>query len=243
MKKGILPYLLILAGFGLGLVVLFFIFDKIIMPAVVSGSEIVEAPDVAGLKLEKAEKAIEDADLKTEVSVYKYSLEFGENEVMSQIPPGGVKVKTGRHIYLTVSKGKETVDTPYLLGKETHTARYLLSRKGLTLGSAEYEFNDSLPAGRIVRQNPKFGAETPYGSSINVVVSKGPETTTIVPNLLMTSFKDAETVLKDHMLILGEVEFVEDETYLPSTIITQSPPPGEIVLPQTPVNLSVTKEK
>ncbi|MHC4346796.1 MAG: PASTA domain-containing protein, partial [Planctomycetota bacterium] len=54
-------------------------------------------------------------------------------------------------------------------------ANTVITAVGLTVGELSYEYSDSTAADLVISQNPVAGAAVPAGSSIDLVVSLGPD--------------------------------------------------------------------
>lgn len=65
-------------------------------------------------------------------------------------------------------------------------------------------FSETVPAGVIIRVETKAGTEVPRGSDITVVTSQGPELIA-VPNVIGKSLPQAQKLLTDAGLVLGQV--------------------------------------
>ncbi len=95
--------------------------------------------------------------------------------VIRQSPESGTSAAAGKSVDLVVSLGNavEQVDMPDLLGKDVDTAKDLLEKAGLTLGSVKYEKSDSYEMNTIMWQQNDAGTKLDDGTSVNVKVSTG----------------------------------------------------------------------
>lgn len=237
--KSVLPYIYVIAGFFLAIYLIVLIADKLIMPSYVHDRETVTLPDVQKMKLDEAIVNLELLELRYVVNAEQYDSELQEGYVVKQMPKPNSEIKVGRTIFLTVSKGTETVEVPYLIGRSVRKAREILMQKGLILGDAKYVFNNEVPRDTILSQSIPYRQKAPYESIINVEVSKGPELEFAMPYLLDSSFQEAIKIILEHGLIVGNTKFVKDETFSPGTIISQSPQAMEMIQANTVVDLVV----
>ncbi len=237
--KKVLPYIYVVAGFFLAIYLIILVADKLIIPSYVHDRETVSLPDVRKMKLDEAITNLELMQLRYIVNAEQYDSKLPEGYVIKQMPKPNSEVKVGRTIFLTVSKGVETVKVPYLIGRPVRKAREILMQKGLVLGDTKYVFSDEVPKDTVISQSIPYGKEAPYESIINVEVSKGPELEFAMPYLLDLSFPEAIRVILEHGLIVGDTVFVKDETYSPGTIISQSPQAMEMIQKNTVVDLVV----
>lgn len=234
------PYILITAGFFLGIIVLVLLMDKVIMPAVVHDNEVIAVPDIYGKSFEDAKEILADNDLSYSIAAEQYSTEFRPKTVIKQSPKPGTTVKMGRRIFLTVSKGKETVEVPFLTGRTLRNASMLLMRQGLYLGDTLWDYSSTFLKDTIISQNIAPGSDVAYGDSIDVIVSKGSVNQVEVPQLISFLITDARILLASYGLEIGEIEYVtEDDTFQSGTIIDQNPKFPEMVEKGSKINIVV----
>ncbi len=98
-----------------------------------------------------------------------------EGTVLTQDPPAGTKVDTGTSIDITVATGPGTVAVPDLRFKDDSGALQAISDAGLRVGLRTEEFDPTVPAGQVARQNPTAGIVVAKGTAVDYVISKGPE--------------------------------------------------------------------
>lgn len=143
------------------------------------GPERIQVPDdVEGSDLEDVTAQLEELGLKWEIA-YEYSgKKIGT--VLSCTPNERAAVSKNDIIKLTVSRGEkntgeETVIIPNLINKEEGKAQEKIEEEGFSVGEVRYEFSDTVPKGVVIRQTIKSGGNAPRGTTIGLVVSKGPE--------------------------------------------------------------------
>ncbi|OHW62645.1 serine/threonine-protein kinase PrkC [Andreesenia angusta] len=141
------------------------------------GPEVEEilVPSLLGESLERAKSIIEENELELGDVLYEYSPE-SEGTVISQTPRANKNVEKGATVDLIVSKGEELseVSVPNLAGLSLENAKNRLSASGLSVGSVSEEFSNR-SAGTVLFQGIESGAKVEEGTSVNLVVSKGPE--------------------------------------------------------------------
>jgi len=134
-----------------------------------AGPEQVTVPAVVGQSQDDAEQALEDAGFKSKVE-RAYSDSVPEGEVISASPEPGRAVSKGRTVTLTVSRGKEGVAVPGLVGNTQQGAEQALQGVGLSAEVTERESSE--PPGTVLEQNPAGGATVEPGSTVALVVAK-----------------------------------------------------------------------
>ena len=140
------------------------------------GNESPDMPDVVNMSLEAAKSQLEGMGLKVKVeNVEDDSVE--ENHVIKTSPVSGEKVKLGKTVTLTVSKGRGKTTVPYLVNKSYDDAAAALSNVNLQVGSVSYENSDSVEVGYVIRQGLDANSQVDKGTYVDLVISTGPKET------------------------------------------------------------------
>lgn len=149
------------------------------------GTELITVPSLIGVDLKDIGIRLANLSLERGAVDKRYDDKYAENQVMSQDPESGDKVKEGTEINLTVSKGKqpERVNMPDLKGLTLDKARKVLENNKLVLGTINKEESTQYNSGQIVSQNTNSGVLVEEGSVINVIVSKGPGSQELVETI------------------------------------------------------------
>lgn len=137
----------------------------------------VSVPSVVGFSQADAEQALKDAGF--DVTVAGREAKDGETvgNVLEQTPAEGTATK-GSTVRLVVAAEAGPVAIPNVVGQTLEEARTRLSDPNLNLGTqVTEEFSDSVEKGRVIRTDPEVNSEVKSGSSVTIVVSKGPEPT------------------------------------------------------------------
>ncbi len=95
------------------------------------------------------------------------------DRVIRTDPPSGESVLVGSTVTVVVSKGKEEVQVPVLIGQTREEAKSTLEAAELRLGLVDSEPSDR-PAGTVIRSNPTAGVPVGKGSQVDLVLSSGP---------------------------------------------------------------------
>ncbi len=201
---------------------------------------IVEVPDIVGMPHIQAQAALREKGLVPRLSAEKYDKNFPAGTVISQSPLGGEKVKVGREIYYTLSKGEEYVEVPDVRRLTLREAQLELENHQLQLGNVDQISDPTVPKDHVISQNPREGTSVSIGTRVDLVVSKGAEPeTAIVPDLLGLTEAQAAAVLADNLLDLGEVTGAPSQAPT-GTVIAQIPQAGEEVPVRTKVDITVS---
>ena len=157
----------------------------------------VTVPDVVDMPFEEASTTLTDLGLvvaePVEQVVVDPTVEPGT--VLEQDPVADTEVDKGTEIVLTISRAPRTFPVPDLTGATVEEAQTILADASLKLGEQTPEASD-FPEGQIIRQEPAADEEVPKDTPVNVVVSSGPEITTVsVPDVTCLSFGQAKAQL------------------------------------------------
>ncbi len=114
--------------------------------------------------------------------VEEYNVAVSAGLVLSTSPEAGTTVKTGDTVTLNVSKGGEikTVLIPQFVGMSEKKARQEIEKLGLKVGTVSYEYSDQA-AGTILNQSRIAFQTVVEGTSIDFIVSRGPEPVVTLP--------------------------------------------------------------
>lgn len=203
--------------------------------------EEVAVPDLIGMDYEQADQKLKDINLVLNVTGYDYSNEFDKDQIISQDPGEGRKVKEGRQINVQVSKGAKLVDVPNVQGVDIQTAMKRLSDADLNMGDRDDEYDEEKPEGTVISQNPKKGASVKAGTEVDLVVSKGKKPATVaVPDLTGLTVDKARLKLQDLKLVLGEEKHASSTEFYENQIASQDKAVGEMVDEGTTINVVVS---
>lgn len=202
--------------------------DFLVMPSYTRHNVTVSVPDARNLDYAEAENILTAADLRVKRVVERYLANQPRNIVLAQDPPPNTKVKPGRHVYLTVNSGRQTlVAVPDLKDLSLRQAKNRIASSRLILGAVQ---RDTLPSpyqNIVTRQNPASGDSLIPGTAVNLWISGGLGDQRIqVPDLTGLHIDQAE-----HALLRAKLRLIVlTDPGIPATAIDtvqrQTPPPG-----------------
>ncbi len=234
-------------GFLGFLLVMLILFDVWIMPRYVGLDKVVNVPNVVGMTQLRAFQYLREQGLQPVMRGQYFSNTVPAGYITAQLPYPASEVKPERRIYLDVSKGKQTIEVPRLVGLTLREAKLALLRaEGLQVGRVTYNYNDNLQPDYIYAQSIPMGTKVTVGTQIDVSVSLGARDVYVVmPDLIGKSVDEAQILISSLGLILSSTSKAErtelNETLRPGTIISQVPQKGDSVRSGTPVTLTVTR--
>lgn len=239
--RKLLPYGLVVFIFFMSLYLFFLLFDGIIMPSLIHSKDIIKVPDLSGKNLDEGIAIVANSKLAYKISHEVYSEEFPNRTIVKQVPYAGSEVKEGRTVYLTVSKGKETVSVPYMVGLPVGVARVELLKRGLELGEINYDFSETIGKDSIMAQSINSNKYVPYGSAVNIVVSQGSNARDPIPSLIGLWLDEVNAIIEANGFELGNINYVQSETFTPNTIVSQFPIQGELHPKGTRIDITISK--
>jgi eukaryotic-like serine/threonine-protein kinase len=127
---------------------------------------------------------------------------------------------------------------PDLTGKTLAQAQVAATAAGLAVEQVEARYSQQ-PADQIIEQNPAGGAQAAKGSTITVVVSRGPQVVA-VPDLGGQYYNQAASILDQNGLVPARKD-APSRTVPKGAIVDQSPAAGAGVAPGTTVTLTVSQ--
>ena len=139
-------------------------------------------PDLTGMTEADAIAAIEKLNGHASVSYEASTLK--EGTVIRQGTPAGDAVTPNSTVTIVVSSGKPDAEAtsepqellPSFIGLSMELAQRTAEELGVTLVEGDYIYDDNIPYGSIVDQEPAGGAKITKGMAIKVQLSAGPET-------------------------------------------------------------------
>jgi len=229
-------------------------FGSTVVLVVSAGSERIAVPAVVGMHIDDARQAIMDAGLNVGRVIMRPDADFEVDTVIESNPVAGVEIGAAVPVDLVISSGPEIVELPDVTGMSERDAIATLTELGLRFTVNE-EYDNDVPAGDVIRQDPEAGVEVQSGDTILLVVSLGPEPVA-VPDLSGMTENQARSALEAVNLQLrvsnstqpvadpGQDGLVVDQVPDPGTTVDQGatitvtlgefiPPPTTTTLPPT----------
>lgn len=124
-------------------------------------------------------------------------------------------------VFTFLTRGGE-VPVPDLRGKDVEAALQVTSRLDLGMRIARTGFDESIPPGHIITQDPRAGTRTRKSRIVRVVVSRGTQTVH-VPNLTGLSMRRVELQLSQAGLKVGRVARTHSDEKDEGKVVAQSP--------------------
>jgi beta-lactam-binding protein with PASTA domain len=240
--KKLLTETAITAGvFAIGFIILLIAADAMIMPIFTRQGSEVDVPNVLDLSLQAAEARLKEADLSVTIGGEEFDPNRPKGSVILQIPEGGSKVKNGRNVLLTISKGSASARVPELEGFTLREARLMLEREGLQPGEIIWHTDFEKPDGVVIFSVPPAGTVMRLNADVQLVVNRVETQLLInVPNFIGLDLNEARSMAQDNYLLIGDVNYSVDDELLPETVMAQSVAPGMDIRKWSVIELTVS---
>jgi eukaryotic-like serine/threonine-protein kinase len=134
--------------------------------------------DFVGKQIEQVVAALDSQEVQfKDIEIIEVNSPEIVGKILSQSPAAGEEIITeDTEVVLTVSKGPEKITLINLIGNfnEANLKEYERS-SGFKIHVIDEKYSNTVPAGNVMEQTPKAGTNLEKGSTVNVVLSKGPE--------------------------------------------------------------------
>ena len=137
---------------------------------------------------------------------------------------------------INYSTGPKQVAVPPVVGLDYSTALQQLQAAGFAVARTDVESDQ--PAGVVVSQVPSGSSTATKGSTVNLSVSNGPQTTPL-PDVTGQTEADAKTTLKAAGFKVSVTKQDTDVETFDGVVISQDPPGNSQQDPNTVVTLFV----
>lgn len=178
-------------------------------------------PDFTGLVLKDAQYYASERGLKLIINDSLYVPAYPGGMVLEQLPKGGVDVKAGRKIYITINSfAQKKLPMPYVAGRSLRQAKNMLESAGFGIQTLEYV--EDIATNYVLAQifdgvevTDESAIKAEKGSGVTLRVGVSPEqNSTTVPRLISRALFDAKSKLWEQGLNVGEVTYDEGITLL-----------------------------
>jgi len=241
--KIIVPLLFFLTAVG-GLAG-FFAVDRYVMPRIAGVTrDMVNTPDVQGMDYEAGRDKLFKAGLLTETRGKEFDDSVPEGAVISQFPEPGSPVKKGRKIAVTVSRGAEAAMIPLVRLMTERQARQELKKAGFNVGNVKKQYHETQALDVVIDVFPPAGTTISRAMDIDLVLSRGPRPTHAeVPNIIGESLAEARKKIENAGLKVGKIDYQNNTSLVPGTVMSQSAAPGAKVPLESQVGIVISAIK
>ncbi|MCI0594993.1 MAG: PASTA domain-containing protein [candidate division Zixibacteria bacterium] len=238
-------FFFLLLALGMAFMIFIVLFDKIFMPTAVRHDDDRLVPSIVGFTVDSAGVILKEVDLGVAVVGEEFSTSHPVGVIISQLPPPGMRVREGRLIKVSVSKGNPRLVVPNVVGMGRRQAELLLLDYGLYVGETVEVDTAGVEKGTVLSSFPLPGAGVAPQSRVTLTVAAGgvePDSTW-VPNVVGRSLEEAKKRIAASGLQLKDLDYEDNELVLPGTVLKQEPPGGMAVRRGEKVKLWVARSE
>ncbi len=231
-----LPALIVSIGVVIGTVwTLTQVFDG--LPVDGGAPALIEIPDLTGSEQAQALQDLQNLGFKVGIENSADSSVPAGSVIRTQ-PPSNTIINPDSLVTIIVSVGPEAFPIPYVLDIETERAIYLVEENGFTLGQVLEVNDEKIPRGFVISQNPVAGTKMSPGTTVDLVVSKGPSLIKI-SDLSRKSPEDAIQILETLGFKYELIEEYSEDVEI-GLVSGTLPKAGEIVTPDELIQVIVS---
>ena len=148
------------------------------------------------------------------------------------------RVKQGTEVKVKISKGKQKVKVPNVIGFNFNQAQAMLERDGL-VASIQYATNEEEEKNNVFKTEPEANTEVEKGSTVILYVSQGNSKEVEVPKLIGKTIEKARKECEETLELIVVVEEV-NSSEPEGTVVGQSISAGTRVAAKTTITLQVS---
>lgn len=199
-------------------------------------------PNLVGAPLEAAQRVTSGLGLEMKVEDKLFSAQYAANQIVSQQPPAGTRIKVGQHIHVLVSLGPPRVAVPNLVGTSLRAAQITATQRGLAVGNVAALPWAGAGPDQVVAQDPPALAANMRSPVVNLLVSRGESPPAyLCPSFVGQPLAVVRRTVEKAGLKIGTVTPVPTDAAPQGTILDQSPAPGSKIDPDTAISFQVAQ--
>ena len=163
-------------------------------------------------------------------------------QVIKTTPEANAEATEDTEIVMQVSKGAEKKTVPNVVGQKDADAQNAINSAGLSVGTVTYDYSDTVAQGIVISQSVDGGKKVDAGTTVNLVISNGPEPAAkvSVPPVTGSSESTARQLLRSAGLNVGNVTYQHSNSVAAGNVISCSPGVGSSVDEGTTVSLVIS---
>jgi len=232
----------ILIFLSTGIFLILFI-NYLLMPTYINQRSIIAIPNLEGLSVIEAESITKSEGIQVIVADTIFTNDINPGIILEQFPAAGKEVKVGRAIKIKITQLNQKILVPELLGKTLRSSEIELDQIGISVDSVYYSYSPNYPKGIVSWQSPAPLDSVRKGFGVRLEVSTGlaPNDFVTVPDLQGIFYSEAIKKIDEIGLKEGSVQFINQDKFLPNTVLNQNPKEGTKVSQDSPINLIISK--
>jgi serine/threonine-protein kinase len=184
------------------------------------GNRIV-VPSLAGMSQVQAANAVAELGLKVDVIQEVFSEDIPKGKVITSDPAGGGRVEIAGTVHLIISKGKDRIEIPNLVGLTVEEAAAALKKSDLKVGRVSEKYSDTFETGLLIDGIPASGSPVRKDSTVDLIVSKGLEQVDLANFKGKTSDQAQSELTAAGLIVSSKYEY--SDSIPVGTVISQTP--------------------
>lgn len=194
---------------------------------------------VIGLPAEEAQERLEAQGFRPRVEERSADPAIPAGHVLWQDPPPAVELPANTVVRLTVSEGPASSVVPDVTEFIADQAARILQAGGFRLGAVD-SVAAPQPAGVVLSTRPATGTSRPAGSSVDLVVSRGPANIR-VPDVVGMDRLQARQAIEAAGLRVGTITTRAARRQTPGRVLEQRPAAGTLSPRDGRINLILVR--
>jgi len=202
--------------------------------------EEIQLPDFAGKTFEQAQEEGKLLGITVVMGQESYHHIYEPGQIISSVPSAGSTIMEGQEVKVNISRGKNKGVAPTLVGKDVNEAISYAEEYGFKVNVTVIESH--LPKDTVITQDPEGGKEVKSGTAIEIEVSDGKGKEKVkVPNLIGKTPDEANVLIAEAGLKLGNVGYEETDEVAQNLVFWQEIEAGTEVEKNTPIGYLISK--
>ncbi len=185
-------------------------------------------PDVHNKTVPQATELLRTAGFENVPTSDVFDEKVAEGFVVNTDPTAGESLRKFNAVTLLVSRGPVLFPIPQVAGGTLDAAKTALADGNLAVGSVTEQYDEKVPAGVVLSQDPAAGKEFRGNTAVNLLVSLGPKPIP-VPAVTGMTQADAAAALQAVGLVPVVAPEQQNSLEVPAgSVLAQSPESGEL---------------
>jgi serine/threonine-protein kinase len=204
---------------------------------------VVKVPDIVGMSFEEARTVVAQVGLSLEKqNEGVYHSKVPKNNIISQTPSSGERVRQTRSVTVTISLGPAVINLPDLKGKSLRQAEIILENNKIKIGKKEFIYHDKVEKNNIIKQQPGPSQKMEADDKIDLTISKGMKPHMVsMPNLIGIPRDEALKKVSESQLKVGEIKEKITKRFKKDQVAKQEYTAGVKIAEDTKINLTISK--
>ena len=217
--------------------------NYLLMPTYINQRSMIAIPNLEGLSVVEAESITKSEGIEVVVADTIFTNDINPGIILEQFPAAGKEVKIGRAIKIKITQLNQKIVVPELLGKTLRSSEIELDQIGISVDSVYYSYSPNYPKGIVSWQSPAPLDSIRKGFGVRIEVSTGlaPNDFIAVPDLQGIFYSEAIKKINELGLKEGSIQFLDQDKFLPNTVLNQNPKEGTKVSQDSSINLIISK--